>query len=298
MTKSFLRFLTSVMVLTTIAACGGGGGGGGGFTPPPPPPTGWQPGVFLAASTFQNMCAAPRVGADPTNGNQPYPDMQGTILDENNFLRSYTNDTYLWYDQIVDRDPALTNNPLDYFDLLVNIANDRFSFSADTQERFDLVQGGVSAGYGAEWAIISATVPREIIVAYTEPNTPATNHVPPLLRGTTILSIDGVDINTNTQAGVDALNEGLRPSALGVPHTFEVQDIGEAGSHTVTMTTATITNAMVQNTKVFDTPTGKVGYLTFNFHRAPAETELFDAINQLIADAAPDDVADLILDIR
>ena len=284
------------MLLTTIAACGGGGGSG--FTPTPPPPTGWQPGVFLAASTFQNMCAAPRVGADPTNNNQPYPDLQGTVRDENNFLRSFTNDTYLWYDQIVDRDPALTNNPEDYFDLLMNIANDRFSFFADTQERFDLVQGGVSAGYGAEWAIISATVPREIIVAYTEPNTPATNHVPPLLRGTTILSIDGVDINTNTQAGVDALNEGLRPSALGVPHTFEVQDIGEAGSHTVTMTTATITNAMVQNTKVFDTPTGKVGYLTFNFHRAPAETELFDAINQLIADAAPDDVADLILDIR
>ncbi|MDX2410873.1 MAG: peptidase, partial [Woeseiaceae bacterium] len=217
MTKSILRFLPLVMVLTIFAACGGGGGGG--FTPTPPPPTGWQPGVFLAASTFQNMCAAPRVGADPTNNNQPYPDMQGTVLDENNFLRSFTNDTYLWYDQIVDRDPALTNGPENYFDLLVNIPNDRFSFSFDTQERFDLVQGGVSAGYGAEWAVISPTAPREIVVAYTEPNTPATNHAPPLLRGTTILSIDGTDINTNTQAGVDALNEGLFPSVLGVPHT-------------------------------------------------------------------------------
>ena len=108
-------------------------------------------------------------------------------------------------------------------------------------------------------------------------------------------NVDGVDINTNTQAGINTLNEGLFPSALGVPHTFVVQDVGEAGSHSVTMTTSTIVEASVQNTKVFDTPTGRVGYLTFNSHRSPAESELVDAINTLNGGAG---VADLILDLR
>jgi len=314
-TKSIWRFLTSITILASLAACGGGGGGSAFSPPPPPPPSGWQPGVFLAASTFQNLCAAPRTGNDPTNNNQPYPDIAGTTTDENNFLRSFTNNTYLWYDEITDNDPGTFSNTQDYFDQLRTFGTtpsgapndcqnlginckDKFSFWFDTQEWFDLVQGGVSAGYGANFAVISRTVPRNIVVAYTEANSPATNHVPPLLRGTTILSVDGVDINTTTQPGVDTLNEGLFPSALGVEHTFVVLDVGKVGSHSVTMTTATITDAMVQNTKVIDTPTGLVGYMTFNYHRAPAETELFDAINKLIDDAAPGQISDLVLDIR
>ncbi|MDA0680507.1 MAG: S41 family peptidase [Proteobacteria bacterium] len=299
MTKSVLRLLSAASVLFTLAACGGGGGGG--FSPPPT--SGWQPGVFLAASTFQNRCAVPRTGPDPTNGNQPYPDIQGTTTDENNFLRSFTNNTYLWYDEITDRDPATFPNTQDYFDQLKTFGTtptgtpkDQFSFYFDTQEWFDLFQGGVSAGYGANFAVISATPPREVIVVYTEPNSPATNAPMPLLRGTKILSVDGTDINTTTQAGVDILNEGLFPSVLGVPHTFVVQDVGETGSHSVTLTSATITDAMVQNTKAITTPGGdRVGYMTFNYHRAPAEAELVTAINTLRGGAGIDD---LVLDIR
>ena len=300
-----LRVLALLLVASAgLYACGGGGGGAPGpvVVSPTNPPTGWQQGVFLDASTFQNLCAAPRSGSDPTNNNQPYPDIQGTTTDENNFVRSFTNDTYLWYDEITDQDPATFSNTQDYFDQLKTFgttpsgtSKDQFSFSFDTQEWFDLFQSGVSAGYGATFAVLSPTPPREIIVAYTEPNSPATNHVPPLLRGSKILSVNGFDIDTNSPAGIDALNEGLFPSALGVAHTFEVQDVGEIGSHSVTMTTTTITDAMVQNTKVFDTPTGRVGYMTFNYHRAPAETELVTAINTLKEGLG---VSDLVLDIR
>ncbi|MCH8100207.1 MAG: hypothetical protein IIB74_07205 [Proteobacteria bacterium] len=126
------------------------------------------------------MCAVPRTGTDPTNNNQPYPDMAGTTTDENNFLRSFTNDTYLWYDEITDLDPGTFSNTQDYFDQLRTFGTtpsgspkDQFSFWFDTLEWFDLFQGGVSAGYGAIFAIISPTIPREIVVAYTEPNSPA-----------------------------------------------------------------------------------------------------------------------------
>jgi carboxyl-terminal processing protease len=298
-------------ILFSLVACGGGGGGGGGgFSavppppppPPPPPASNWQPGVFAAPSTFQNRCAAPRAGSDPTNGNQPYPDLAGTTTDENNFLRSFTNNTYLWYDEITDRDPGTFSSPTAYFDQLKTSAltpsgsnKDQFSFWFDTQEWFDLFQGGVSAGYGANFAVISPTVPRQIVVAYTEPNSPATNAPMPLLRGSTILGVDGFDIDTGTTPGVDALNAGLFPDSIGEQHTFEVQDVGEVGSHMVTLTTATIVDAMVQNTQVIVTPTGRIGYMTFNYHRAPAETELIDAINTLNAGQGVDD---LVLDIR
>jgi hypothetical protein len=300
---SALKNTALVLALTSLAACGGGGGGGitggggGGGNG-----NDWQQGVFRDASTFQNRCAAPRSGADPTNNNQPYPDLSGTTTDENNFLRSFTNDTYLWYDEIVDRDPSTFNNPQDYFDQLRTFETtpsgspkDQFSFWFDTLDWFNLFQGGVSAGYGAEFALLSTTPPREIVVAFTEPNSPATDPAVALLRGTRLLSIDGVDINTNTQAGVDTLNNGLFPVGLGESHTFEVQDVGAASSRTVTMVSEAVTNAMVQNTQVFDTPTGRVGYMTFNFHRAPAEEELVDAINTLNAGAG---VTDLVLDLR
>jgi len=61
------------------------------------------------------------------------------------------------------------------------------------------------------------------------------------------------------------------------------------------MTSTQITNAMVQNTQVIATPTGNIGYMTFNFHRSPAEAELIDAIDMMNTGAGIDD---LVLDIR
>lgn len=307
-TKSILRLISAVSILFSLAACGGGGGSLAAAPPPPPPPpppSAWQPDVFLASSTFRNLCDAPRSGADPTNNNQPYPDMPGTILDENNFLRSFSDEVYLWYDEITDRDPGTFGDPISYFNQLKTFATlpsgrekdpSSFHFAVDTLEWFNLFQGGVSAGYGAEWAFLSTTIPREFVVAYTEPNSPATNHSPPLLRGTRLLSVNGFDVDTNTQAGIDALNEALLPTQLGITHTLVVRDVGEVGTHTVIVTTETITNATVQNTKVIAVPSGdRIGYMTFNTHTSPAESELIDAVNTLNAGAGIDD---LIIDFR
>ena len=299
MTRNLVRFVAALPFVVGLAACGGGGGGLASPPPPPPPGGGWQQGVFLDYLSFYARCAAPRAGTNPATG-QPYPDMAGTVLDENNFLRSYSNDTYLWYDEIVDQNPANFNDPLDYFDELQTFATtpsgapkDKFHFTYDSMEWYQLSQGGVSAGYGAEWAVISPTVPREIVVAFTEPNSPATAQN--IARGATVLAVDGVDIDTNTQAGVDTLNNGLFPANLNETHTFTIQDIGAQNSRQVTMTSTQITNAMVQNTQVIVTQTGRIGYLTFNYHRAPAEQDLIDAVNSLNAGQGIDD---LVLDIR
>ena len=75
------------LALLALASCGGGGGGGlggggGGNN------GAWQQGVFLNAMSFQGQCDAPRSGTNPATGN-PYGDVQGDTLAENNFLRSY-----------------------------------------------------------------------------------------------------------------------------------------------------------------------------------------------------------------
>jgi hypothetical protein len=225
--------------------------------------------------------------------------VQGTVLDENNFLRSFSDETYLWYDEIVDRDPANYNNPLAYFDLLRTAADtssgqpkDKFHFTYDSEEWYQLSQAGISAGYGAQWVLLSSTPPREVRVAYTEPNTPATNNQ--LSRGDRIVAVDGVDIDDNTQAGIDVINGGLFSPAVGEIHEFLVEEQG-GGSRTIQMEAQAITSDPVQNVQIHDTPGGRIGYLLFNDHILTAETGLVDAIEQLGAGAGIDD---LVLDVR
>src|SRR6056297_2713027 len=128
MTKSTLTKLTRAAALiasgAVLAACGGGGGGGSSPAPtfvlPPPPPASqspsWTQGVFEPASAFKDQCAVPRTGVD-IEGN-PFSDVQGELLDELFWLRSWSDETYLWNDEIVDQDPARFNNRLDYFEEL------------------------------------------------------------------------------------------------------------------------------------------------------------------------------------
>ena len=296
MKKTAYLFL-SFFSLALLAACGGGSGGGV-LVAQPPPTTDWQQGVFLDESTFAARCATPGTSRNIYVATCPVvQDVQGSVLDENNFLRSWSNRTYLWYDEIVDRDPGLYNDPLDYFAVLKTTAQsptgapkDKFHFTYDSLEYCQLSQGGVSAGYGAAWTILEASPPnREILVAYTEPNSPATTNG--VLRGAQVLEVDGALVS-NGDAGV--LNAGLFPSALNESHDFTIRD-PDGTVRIITMVSQQITNAMVQNAQVINTPTGDVGYMTFNYHRSPAEEELIDAVNLLNANGPIDD---LVLDLR
>jgi len=284
--------------LLFLAACGGGGGSGGTSLTP----VGWTSGQFQPESTFANKCAVPRTGIDPFT-NMAYPDKAGTTLDENNFLRSWTNDLYLWFDEVTDQNPANFTTTAAYFDVLKTMATtssgapkDKFHFTYTTSDWESLSQAGVQAGYGAQWVLLATTPPRQAVVAYTEPNSPATTAPANLARGAEILQIDGVDlVNDNTQAGVDTLNAGLFPATVGESHTFVVQDLGSSTTRTITLTSASITSTPVQDVMTIPTAGGgKVGYMLFNDHLATSEEELFNAFTTLQAAG----VTDLVLDIR
>ena len=217
---SILPLLASAAFMT-LAACGGGGGGGGSAgaapsppPPPPPPPSGttYQPGVYPASSQFEAQCQNPRSGVD-IEGN-PFPDEQGTLADELFWLRSWTNETYLWNDEVTDRNPNDYNDRLVFFGLLKTNATtpsgapkDDFHFSEPTEDYLASRNSAPQPGYGANFAILQSTPPRDVRVVYTEPGSPAAEldaGQPKLIRGSKVLSVDGVDmINSNN---VDALN--------------------------------------------------------------------------------------------
>ena len=263
---------------------------------------GWVSGVFLPASTFGWQCQNPRTGNDPRDG-RPWPDVQGRTVDENNWLRSWSNDTYLWYDEIVDRDPSLYDDPLEYFDLLKttertpsDAPKDRFHFTYDTEEWIALSQAGESAGYGAQWTLIARSPPREAAVAYTDPDTPASEAG--VRRGARIVSIDGIDfVNADDRESLDALNDALFPESAGETHAFEFRDVGSETVHTVELTSEIVTSTPVQHVGTVASPAGAtVGYMLFNDHLRTAEAGLINAVRTF--NAVPGGIEDLIIDMR
>ncbi len=284
-------------VILTALLLGGCGGGNDSNSPP----LQWQAGVFQPASTFAAQCANPRAGTDPVTG-VAYPDQPGSTLYENNWLRSWTNDLYLWFGEVADQDPSLFSSALDYFAVLKTTAitpsgapKDKFHFVYATEDWEKLSNSGVQAGYGAQWVIIADRPPRQVVVAYTEPGSPAVAVSANLARGTEVLKVDGVDlVNTGTATGVAAINAGLFPASAGETHTFEVRDQATQAIREISMVSADVVSHSVQDVGSLATSTGPVGYMLFNDHLATSEAALVAAFRTL----ATDGVRDLLLDIR
>ena len=301
--------LLSLLCATLLAGCGGGGGGGGGTSGGSSSTgggssggsggsgSGYVPGQYLATSNYQNRCANPRSGVDPIT-NVAYPDTQGTATDENNYLRSWTHQLYLWFDEVPDLDPSLYTT-VNYFPLLKTSAVtstgapvDRFHFTYPTSTWEQLSQQGVVAGYGVTFDLIAATPPRNVTVAFVDPNAPG--NAATLIRGDTVQSIDGVDINADDQTSINTLNAGLTPATVGEMHTFVVLDANSATPRSVVLTSATVTETPVPTFTALSSNGSLVGYILFNDHIATAESELINAFTMLKSQG----VTDLVLDIR
>ncbi|MHC6645176.1 S41 family peptidase [Alteromonas sp. HB246098] len=291
------------VTISLLTGCGGGGGSSSNTpvaTTPTTPVTSepeWEAGVYEPQSDFIAKCETPRTGIDPFTGNA-YPDTQGTAMDEKLWLRSWTNDTYLWYDEVDDNDPE-NFSVLAYFNQLKTneltpsgTPKDNFHFSQDTAEYNELSQSGISSGFGFDWEFGSNTVPRELTVRFTEPGSPAA--VANVPRGAKVVSINGVDfVNDNTQQGVNALNDGLFPDEAGTTTSFEFELI-DGTTMSVDITSADVSITPVQNVKVFDTENGKTGYFQFNTFITTAQEGLIDAFDTFVEQ----NVTELVMDLR
>jgi hypothetical protein len=252
--------------------------------------------AFQPASTFANKCAAPRSGVDPATGRR-YPDTAGTSLDEKNFLRSWTHDTYLWFEDVAYTNPALTPNVLNYFDTLKTMeilpsgrAKDQFHFTYDSAEWYALSESGVSVGYGITWDLVSSTPPRKLVVRFVQPGSEAA--LKGIRRGVEILTADGVNLANGSN--VATLNAALFSPAQGSTHTFTFRTREGVESAAISLTADALTLDPVPTVRVLPTSTGNVGYIQFDDHIATAEKELVDAVKQLQAAQ----ITDLVLDLR
>jgi len=248
------------------------------------------PDTIEPEAVYAGRCQSPRSGSD-------FSDVKGSLLDEQLWLRSWTDNTYLWYREVPRADPKAFSSAIAYFNILKTgvvtksgKAKDRFHFTYNTADWEALSQTGVEASYGFLLVLISAAPPRKAVIAYTEPNTPAA--AAGIDRGASIISVDGVDLQNGSD--VATLNAGLFPNGPGESHTLIILDRGASAPRAVALTSASITNIPVKNLPVISTDTGKVGYLVFNDHIATAEKGWVDAVNQL----AGAGISDLVLDMR
>jgi carboxyl-terminal processing protease len=292
-------WLYAVLICALLSGCGGGGGGGSNrpapaappAIPPPAASSDFDQGIFSSPVLYKDLCQVPRGSG--------FTDAQGSREDENDWLRAWSHELYLWYDEIVDADPRLSSTP-EYFDLMKTFAltpsgapKDQFHFTFDTEAWEQLSQSGVAAGYGAEFVLLSSTPPRSVVVAYVEQGSPAATAG--LVRGTRVFAVDGVDlINAASQTAVDTLNAGLFPGAVGEQHELVIEDPDGTNRRTVSLTAVEITQNPVPTTGVFATSQGPAGYLVFNSHIATAESRLVSEISALEAAG----VTNLIVDLR
>lgn len=278
-------FLAVALVLL-LNACGGGGGDSG---PAAPPVTPTGPTALVASATVANRCEKPRTGSSV--------DLPGTLLDELTWVRSWIDETYLWYREVpATYQPQSFATPISYFDVLKTTAmtasgkpKDQFHFTSLTAE-WEAAQNGIELGYGMLLAVTRTTPPRKAVITIVEPGSPAA--LAGLQRGDELQTIDGVDfVHASDTASVTIINAGLFPKAQGT-HTLGLSRNG--ASMSVSLTAVDVSTSAVQNERIIDTPTGKVGYLTFNTHNNVAERQLVETMRRFQAAA----ISDLVLDVR
>src|SRR3990167_9115600 len=195
-------------VAVILSACGGGGGSPGvcqGSTEICFPPEPVEIEEFPPSPTLARQCKAPRPEGAMDPEGRLYGDVQGLLATEKAWIRSYVNETYLWYDEVPLVDPSLyvigatvpyvdpssnaqmavtLNTNYDVVDAYFNSQRslaltdsgkpkDQFHFTYPTADWVALSTSGNVAGFGFQVALLAAAPPRKALVAYTAPATPA-----------------------------------------------------------------------------------------------------------------------------
>lgn len=264
-------------------------------TSPTPRPT------FVASSAVADSCVAPRTGVSPVTG-RAYPDKPGSLADELNWVRAYSDETYLWYREIPNLSAINYAAATTYFAGLKSpalsysgLAKDKngFHYSLSTSE-VENTNAGISYGYGIAWQLVRSTPPRQLLVAVVDPGSPA--DLAGIKRGDSVLFVDGVDfVSNNTQSGVNVLNNGLFPAVLGEQHSLVLAPAGGGANKSVTIRSAQLALQPVPVSGTIATSTGKVGYIAFTtFNSFASESAIANAIVGL-RNAG---VSDLVLDLR
>ncbi|WP_323816011.1 S41 family peptidase [Cellvibrio sp. NN19] len=289
--KYVASFALASAALVMLSGCGGSGGGdvipGGGTK------DSWVAGSYKPSSDYANFCASPRVGVSSITG-IPFPDKKGTSLQEKQFLRSWSFETYLWFEDLPDINPNNSDTPQTYFNRLVSNERtasgsykDNFHFYEPTEDE-EAWTAGITYGYGLNLKV-NWNIPRTITVVYSDTGSPAATKN--IKRGAKIIAIDGLSVATMNE---NTLINALYPSQINAAHEFELQDVGASNTRKVTLESASLATDSVSVAKAIDHNGSKVGYVQFNTFIPDAQDKWVAAINNL----SQAGVTDLVVDMR
>ena len=283
--------------------------------------TTWQKDYFLPRSTYKNRCQFLRSGVSPDTGS-PYPDVKGSMLEELFYVRSLTEETYLFRDDLTDMDPSPYNQVQstfaahydkmdEYFDELkteeltaTNTPKDKYHYTYLTSDWINRIRNVAQPSYGISWANLGGSVirngqtyvriPRDYRVRYVIPGSPAAELVggsPKVKRGDKILKVNGEDFIRGNSSKLNA--------AFGVPSgtstTFVLMDVDTKQQKTVVLTAKNISQKPVNDSTILEIGDDKVGYIHYTTF---ITTDSDSTIHEVIKDFKSKGVTDLVLDIR
>lgn len=202
------------------------------------------------------------------------------------WVRTYMDDVYLWYNEIIDVPPARYATAPDYFDALLVRSEDRFSFSMPLADAISMLQEGLETGYGVKWGW-GAT--GRLYAYYVDPVSPAAASI---TRGTEITAINGQSLANLTGAYLDST---LFPGRPGVPVTLTIRPPATSTTRTTSLVSATFSVTTVAQPLLLPLAGGgKAGYLLFNEHLLTSEAGLNNAMTYFKQQG----VSELVLDMR
>src|SRR5687768_14762199 len=223
----------------------------------------------------------------------------GSLRSEKLWVRDYIDRQYLWFNEVPNRNPSQANYSDErtadgvvqslvnyFFDLLTpattasGTPKDQFSGMVATADWNALLNGGQSLSYGIEWYQGSS-----IRVAYVHANSPAATAG--IVRGDTLVRVDGVAIGSVTQANRDSVLSAAATHAL----RFSRGGVEQPADKSLTPASVTLTPT---EHRVLNVGGQSVGYLLFNDHVLTAEPALISAFTAF-QNAG---VSDLVLDLR
>lgn len=204
---------------------------------------------------------------------------------QRNWVDANMRDYYLFYDQV----PTLRLSDYDTAEQLITdlrVSPDRFSYVGDAALNEAFFEEGKDFGYG--WRLRRRD-DNSLAVALVEPESPlATAGV---IRGDTLVSIDGVDV-----ASIVSSEQADELFGTGTDTRFVTLELSDATGdlREVDVTRGQYNVKAVLENTVVDTGNARVGYLSFLTFIETAREELAEAF----ANLASDNIDELVIDLR
>ncbi|WP_439487597.1 S41 family peptidase [Algoriphagus sp.] len=216
----------------------------------------------------------------------------------NNWILAVMSEVYYWLDDI--RTPiAVTSDPTQYFNSLLNKPTDRFSvIYPDYQELINSLSG-VSLDAGYEFTLFRASESSNDVIAeilYIKKNSPAESAG--LVRGDVITAINGTALTVDNYQGL--LRQTQETHTISYL-SYNEEPEGYQAQEDISLTPIELQENPIYLDTVYTIGSQKIGYLVYNFFAPDPgnSSNSYDLeIDQIFASFKNQGINDLIIDFR